>query len=118
DFNGETKKWNEIAPLLYRAANGQELIAFRKDDKNRLQMVPNFPAVIFQRATLENNGIFNQSLAIASLTAMALTLLFWPVGALVRRHYHHRLEMEEPTRQGRLWIRLVCALNLLFVVGM
>jgi len=49
---------------------------------------------------------------------MALTLLFWPAGALIRRHYHSRLEMDEPTRQGRLWIRLVCALNLIFVLGM
>jgi hypothetical protein len=49
---------------------------------------------------------------------MALTLLFWPAGALVRRHYHQRLEMDEANRQGRLWIRLVCALNLIFVFGM
>jgi uncharacterized membrane protein len=107
-----------VAPLLYRAANGQDLIAFRKDDKNRLQMVPNFPAVVYQRATFENNGILNQAVAIGCLSVMALTLLFWPAGALVRRHYHHRLEMDEPTRQGRLWIRLVCALNLVFVFGM
>jgi CubicO group peptidase (beta-lactamase class C family) len=118
DFNGETKKWNEIGPLLYRAANGQELIAFRKDENGRLQMVPNFPAVVFQRARWENNGVLGQVVAVTCLSVMALTLLFWPVGALVRRHYHHRLEMDEASRQGRVWIRLVCALNLIFVFGM
>jgi CubicO group peptidase (beta-lactamase class C family) len=118
DFNGETKTWHEVGPLLYRAANGQELIAFRRDANNKLQMVPNFPAMVYQRATLEKSGVLNQTIAIFCLSVMALTLLFWPAGALVRRHYHHRMEMDEPTRQSRLWIRLVCALNLIFVLGM
>ena len=118
DFNGETKKWNEIGPLLYRAKNGQELIAFRKDEKDRLQMVPNYPAVIYQKAGFENNGILGQVVTVTCLCVMALTLLFWPAGTLVRRHYHQRLELDEANRQGRLWIRLVCALNLIFVFGM
>jgi CubicO group peptidase (beta-lactamase class C family) len=118
DFNGEPKTWHEVGPLLYRAANGQELIAFRRDAANKLQMVPNFPAMVFQRATLANNGVLNQTITVVCLSVMALTLLFWPAGALVRRHYHHRLEMDEPTRQSRLWIRLVCALNLIFAFGM
>ena len=118
DFNGETKTWHEVGPLLYRAANGQELIAFRRDATNKLQMVPSFPAMVYQRATLANNGVLNQTITVVSLSVMALTLLFWPAGALVRRHYHHRLEMDEPTRQSRLWIRLVCALNLIFALGM
>ncbi len=118
DFNGETKKWNEIGPLLYRATDGQELIAFRKDEKDRLQMVPNFPAVIYQKAGFENNGILGQVVTVTCLSVMALTLLFWPAGAVVRRHYHQRLELDEANRQGRLWIRLVCALNLIFVLGM
>ena len=118
DFSGEPKTWHEVGPLLYRAANGQELIAFRRDANNKLQMVPNFPAMVYQRATLKNNGVFNQTITVVCLLVMGLTLLFWPAGALVRRHYHHRLEMDEPTRQGRLWIRLVCALNLIFAIGL
>lgn len=118
DYNGEIKKWQEIAPLVYRASNGQELLAFRKDESGRLQMVPNFPAVVYQKARFENNGVLNQSITLICLCVMGLTLLLWPVGAFVRRHYHHRLEMEEPTQQGRLWIRLVCALNLIFILGM
>jgi hypothetical protein len=81
-------------------------------------MVPNFPAMVYQRASLKNNGVLNQTITIVCLLVMGLTLLFWPAGALVRRHYHHRLEMDEPARQGRLWIRLVCALNLIFALGM
>jgi len=117
DFNGELKTWQEVGPLIYRAVNGQELLAFRRDDKNRLQLVPNFPAVVYQHTSLWNNGTFNTALLVGCLSVMALTLLFWPAGAFVRRHYHHRLEMDTSTMQGRLWIRAVCALNIIFILA-
>jgi hypothetical protein len=118
DFDGEVKKWQEIAPLVYRAVNGQELLGFRRDEQGRLQLVPNFPAVVYQRASFLHDQRYNQPVLIGCLIIMALTLLFWPAGALVRRHYHQRLEMDAPQRRGRLWIRLVCALNIIFVVAM
>lgn len=118
DFNGELKTWQEIGPLLYRAAGGQDLLAFRRDNRGRLQLVPSFPAVVYQHATLANNGLFNQTVIVCSLGIMVLTLLLWPAGALVRGHYHHRLEIQPATQQGRLWIRLVCALDVIFVLAL
>ena len=118
DFSGEVKKWQEISPLTYRAVNGQELIAFRRDEKGRLQLLPNFPAACFQRASFLQDGRLNQTLIVVSLCIMALTLLFWPVGAVVRDHYHQRIEMEAPTLQGRLWIRMVCAVDLIFFLSL
>ncbi len=118
DFNGEVKKWQEIGPLVYRAVNGQERIAFRRDERGRLQLVPNFPAVVYQRVSLLQDKKFNLPLLIGCLVIMALTLLFWPVGAMIRRHYHQRLELDAGQRRARLWIRLVCALDIIFVVAM
>ena len=31
DFNGQIKKWQEIAPLVYRSVDGEELLAFVHD---------------------------------------------------------------------------------------
>jgi len=118
DFNGQPKKWQEIGPLLYRSVNGQDLVAFRRDDHGRLLMVPNFPAIVEQHSTAIQNGKLNQIIMLGALGIMALTLLFWPVNAVIRSHYHHRLELEEKTLQGRLWIRLVCALNIIFVLAL
>jgi len=118
DYSGEVRKWHEIAPKLYRAENGQDLLAFRSDEKGWLQLVPNFPAALFQRVTFLQDAGFNQALIVTCLMIMGLTLLFWPVGAVIRDHYHVRMEMDDSTRQGRLWIRLACALNLIFVLSL
>jgi hypothetical protein len=37
---------------------------------------------------------------------------------MIRGHYHYRLEMDAAQRRGRLWTRVVCAVNILFVVLM
>jgi hypothetical protein len=118
DFSGELKTWQEIGPLLYQTVNGEDLLAFRRDNQGRFQLVPSFPAVVYQRATLVNNGLWNQTLIVCSLLVMALTLLLWPAGALVRAHYRQRLAITPATQQGRLWIRLVCALDIIFCIGL
>jgi CubicO group peptidase (beta-lactamase class C family) len=118
NFNGEVKEWQEIAPLVYRAVNGQDKLVFRRDERGRLQLVLNFPAVVYQSVSLLQDKKFNLPLLIGCLIIMGLTLLFWPVGAMIRRHYHQRLELDAGQHRDRLWIRLVCALDIIFVAAM
>ncbi|HEY7403902.1 MAG TPA: serine hydrolase domain-containing protein [Candidatus Angelobacter sp.] len=116
DFNGELKKWQEIAPLVYRSVNGQDLIAFRRLDHDRMQLIPNFPAVAFQRVKLTASGDFNQSLILGVLIVLGLTLIFWPAGAIIRGHYHHRLDLDPQSLRLRPWVRLVCAIDIAFLL--
>lgn len=118
DFSGHVKKFQPIAPLLYREANGEGKIAFRRDERGRLQLLVSFPAIVYQRVSFFQDQKYNQPLVITCLTIMGLTLLFWPLGAAIRRHYHQRLEIDAGTRRARLWIRLVCALNIVFAGGL
>ena len=116
DFNGEIKQWQEIAPLVYRSVNGQDLVAFRRLDHDRMQLIINFPAVVFQRVALAGNSDFNQAVILAVLIVFGLTVIFWPLAALVRGHYHHRLELDTRYLRLRPWVRLVCAVNLAFLI--
>ncbi|HET9280957.1 MAG TPA: hypothetical protein VFR24_03240, partial [Candidatus Angelobacter sp.] len=116
DFNGQLKKWQEIVPLVYRSVNGQDLIAFRQLDNNRMQLIPNFPAVVYQRVNLVANSDFNQMLILVAIIVLSLTLVFWPVGAIVRLHYHHRLELDAKSLRLRPWVRLVCAIDIAFLL--
>lgn len=118
DFRGEVKKWQEIGPFLYREIDGQDMIAFKKDDQGRWQLLLSFPAILYQHAAFLQDKSFNQPLILGCLIVMALTLLFWPIGGLIRRHYHHRLELGDAQRRARTWIRLVCALDLTFAIGL
>jgi CubicO group peptidase (beta-lactamase class C family) len=116
DFNGQTKKWQEIAPLVYRSVNGQDLLAFRRDEHGRMQMVPNFPAVVLQRVGLAANSNFNQLLIFGVLAVLTLTLICWPLAAIIRNHYHVRLESDAAYLHLRPWVRAVCAFDIAFLV--
>ena len=118
DFNGELKKWQEIGPLVYRSVNGQDLLAFRRDERGRMQLVPNFPAVVLQRVGLAGNSDFNQLLIAGVLLIVGLTLLWWPLAAIIRNHYHIRLELDPAYMRLRPWVRGVCALIVVFCIWM
>jgi CubicO group peptidase (beta-lactamase class C family) len=116
DFNGETKKWQEIAPLVYRSVNGQDLIAFRRDDSGQMQLVPNFPAVVFQRVKLSESAGFNRGIGIYFLAILGVTLICWPLAAMVRAHYHQRLELDAGYLSLHPWVRVVCAVDIVFCI--
>jgi CubicO group peptidase (beta-lactamase class C family) len=114
DFNGQTKKWQEIAPLVYRSVNGQDMLAFRRNDHGEMQLVPNFPAVVLQRIPLVASSDFNQALIVAVLIVLGLTLVCWPAAAIIRRHYRQRLDLDAGYLRLRPWVRLVCAVDIAF----
>ena len=118
DPNGETRKWKEIGPMLFRAVEGQDRIAFVRDKEGRLVMVPDFPAIVFQRVSWEDATPWNRLLLFSSLPILALTLVFWPVAAVVRFHYRTRLELSSQQRRLRLIVRLVCLVDIIFALGL
>jgi CubicO group peptidase (beta-lactamase class C family) len=118
DFNGKPKKFREIAPLVFRDVNGQDRIAFQRDAGGKLYFAIDYPFFIFQRVGLMSLGPLNVFVFCASAAIMLLALLFWPIAALVRRHFGRRLELSQGERPLRFLTRLVCALNLVFLLSL
>ncbi|HEV7550840.1 MAG TPA: serine hydrolase domain-containing protein [Candidatus Angelobacter sp.] len=117
DFNGQIKTWQEIAPLVYRSVNGQDLIAFRRlNNDGGLILAPNFPAAAEQRISLLNSADFNQSLILGIVVILGLTLLCWPLAAMIRGHYHQRLDLDPSYMRLRPWVRVVCAVDVAFLL--
>jgi CubicO group peptidase (beta-lactamase class C family) len=116
DFNGQIKKWQEISPLVYRFVNGQDLLAFRSDDQGNMLLAPNFPAAAEQRISFAASADFNQSLILGVLIVLALTLLCWPLAAIIRGHYHQQLDLDSSYMRLRPWVRVVCAVDIAFLV--
>jgi hypothetical protein len=117
DENGQPKKFREIAPLLFRDVNGQDRIGFKRDSAGRLVMAIDFPFMVFQRPSWYENSALNLPVIITSIALLVLTLILWPVAALLRRHYKHRLELDPGARRVRLWVRIVCLLDIVFLAA-
>lgn len=118
DFSGQIKRWQEISPMVYRAVDGQDHIAFQKDANGRWELRINFPAIIFQRAGLLDSLPWNRTIVYYAMTILCLTLLLWPVAWVVRRHYGFKLDLTSRQRKLRLAIKLVCAIDIAFVLGL
>jgi hypothetical protein len=54
---------------------------------------------------------------VASLAALALTVLFWPIAALVRRHYKRPLPFAGREAKAYRWVRIGALLSLAAVGG-
>jgi CubicO group peptidase (beta-lactamase class C family) len=85
--SGAPKKWREIAPYVWQDTAGNDRLAADVVDGRvvRFTAEPYAPIMVFQRLSgLRANAL---PLLVASLLVLLLTVLAWPVSALVRRHY-------------------------------
>jgi len=117
DPNGQPKKLQEIGPLMFRALHEQDHVGFKHDQSGRLVLVTDFPVFVFQRAPWRENSGLNLPLIVSAIVLFVLTLLLWPVGALIRRHYGQKLTLTPQQRRLRLIVRLACLFDLLFFCG-
>jgi hypothetical protein len=108
-FNGKPKRWREIEPGLYQETNGQERLLFKPDAQGHVTVFTDFAAFAFQRARLTESKGFNLFVLLGSLGIMLLSLIFWPVAGLVRRHYRQPLTLSVQEIRLRRWTRIVCA---------
>jgi len=115
--NGEPLKFEEIEPFLYREAHGQNKVGFKKDNEGNWQFEMDFPFFIFQKVGLFENKYFNYVILIFGLGVILLTVLLWPVGALIRKHYARPLMLTPTEKRKRLLVRLVCLLFLGLFLG-
>ena len=114
NLRGRTKRWREVAPYSYREVDGPEAIAFSRDKDGRVrELLPNVPIYLGQRVS----GLRSKSVLLplvgGSLAFIALTLLLWPVAALVRKRYGRTIAPDSRTRWLHRLSRVVCLLILL-----
>jgi len=86
-ISGQPKHWREIGPMLFRDADGQDRVVFQRDAGGRMIMLSEFPFFVFQRVGIIENRTFNLLVIGFSLGVLILTVLLWPVAALIRWHY-------------------------------
>ena len=115
--NGALKKYEEISPYLYREVHGQDKVGFKKDAAGNWQFQLDYPFFVFQRVGPLQNKTFNIVVLAFGLGVLGLTVLLWPVAAIVRKHYGTPLNYGPSQNRFRLLVRLVSILLVIFYVG-
>src|SRR5580658_2780621 len=118
-LNQQPEHFREIAPMVFRQVDGNAKIAFAPDPSGRRIAYIDYPFMVFQQISnpLDKQSV-NYFIIGFSLCVIALTLLLWPVAAILRKHYEKPLSLEPAAKRLRLWVRLVCFLVAAFVVGL
>jgi CubicO group peptidase (beta-lactamase class C family) len=93
DLNGEPTKFREIAPYVWREANAKARLAAEVTDGKVTRFTAEWisPFMYMERSSGLKGVGWLMPATVLSLAALALTVLFWPVAALVRRHYRKPL---------------------------
>jgi CubicO group peptidase (beta-lactamase class C family) len=116
-LNGEPIHYREIAPFVFRAVDGHEKVAFVNDPTGRRVAYIDFPFMVFQQVneTLDKKP-FNYVVIFFSLGVVLLNVLFWPIAAILRKHYSKPLTLNPSAMRWRLLVRIVCFFDLAFVL--
>jgi CubicO group peptidase (beta-lactamase class C family) len=101
--------WREIGPLEYREVNGTRRLKFVTDAQGAIRYWATDaepPVFVFETVPgLKSLGSV-RLLAGLSLLILFTTLVCWPIGWAVRRHYRQRLELTAAQKRARTLSRL------------
>lgn len=112
-------RFREVGPLAYRKVNGQMQLKFvaAPDGRIRYWAISPAPMVVFQRVHgLKQFGLV-KALSIPVIVILALTLVIWFGGWMIRRHYKQVLVLDRRTYWLRLASRIGVVLMLVVVVA-
>lgn len=95
DLAGQPIKWVEIAPFVWQDANGHDLLAAKVvgDKVERFSFGLAGPFEVYLPVGSSRNGAWLTPALYVSLAVLLLTVVLWPVTALVRRSYRARLDL-------------------------
>ena len=101
-LNGQPRQWVETAPFVWREVGGHERLAAKVVDDRivRFSFDQVSPFMVFDRAPWYMNSSWVLPLLVIALVALTLTVVNWPVAAIVRRRFGASLALEHRARRA------------------
>lgn len=86
---GVAKKFREVRPFVWREVNGRYLLLAKRENGQVTELVSdNVPQILaLLRAPLWQSATINLPLFLGMLGMLVLTVLFWPIKAILRWRY-------------------------------
>jgi CubicO group peptidase (beta-lactamase class C family) len=119
DLNGEPTKWREISPWVWRKVDGKGRLAAEVQDGRVVRFAPEWisPFMYMERSTGAKGVGWLMPATVVALGALTLTVVFWPVAALVRRRYRKPLPYAGGEAKAYRWVRIGALLSLAAIAG-
>ena len=116
--NGQPKKWKEFAPFVWRDVAGGDRVAAQVEKGRVVRFgYDAYPFMLFEPVPWWWSSGWLLPLFFAALTALALTVLAWPVSALVRRRYGISYGLTGVDARAHRLVRIASALVLAAAIG-
>ncbi|RJF86220.1 serine hydrolase domain-containing protein [Sphingomonas cavernae] len=118
-LNGQPLQWVETAPFVWRAVGSHERLAAQVVDGKvvRWSIDGASPYLVFDRVPVSQSSAWLLPALYVSLAVLLLTLLHWPVSALIRRHYKAPLALGRRSLLAYRGVRLGSGLVLALLGG-
>lgn len=96
-LNGEPRRWVEVEPFVWQDLDSHERLAAQVVDGQvvRFSVDTISPFMVFDRAPWYKNSAWLMPALLLALAILAITAIFWPVRALVRRKFGATLALEK-----------------------
>jgi hypothetical protein len=115
----ETSRWQEVEPLFFQRIDGDGYLAFGRDDRGRIATLfsgQGYHGTYDKLAWYETPTLHLTVLLVATLLFLG-TLIAWPLGAWFGSRRGGSAGASPTWRLARWLAAAICALHLLFIVG-
>ena len=112
DLADQPVKWREISPYVWRDIDSGNRLAAKLEDGKvvRFSVEPISPFMVFDRTPWWKSSAWLVPALLIALGALLLTVLAWPVSAMVRRHYGVRYGLADEDASAHRVIRIAALL--------
>jgi len=118
-LNGEPRRWREVKPFVWREVGGPHLLVAKVKDGAVSEIASDLLPQIFvlTRSSFWNQSSWNNALMIATLAMLLLTVVFWPVKAVLRWRYGSAFALKDRAATVYRLTRVVALIDLVFLAG-
>jgi CubicO group peptidase (beta-lactamase class C family) len=118
-LNGEPKTFEEIAPFVWRDVGGKELLAAKVAAGKVVMWAAgeDAPALVYTPTPAWRNGLWLIPLLFISIAALLLTVVAWPIVAIVRRRYGAAFPLQGTAALSYRWVRIASAASCFVMIA-
>ena len=114
----QPKKWREIAPFVWRNVAGGDRLAAKVDNGRVTRFgIDEFPFMLFEPVPWWWSSAWLLPLWVGGLIVLGLTVLAWPISALVRRRYGVKYELTGVDARAHRLVRIAALLAVALMLG-